>query len=182
MSSWGLVWRQFARWDWPGLHCWPCCSVGNSYEPCGIWNETRWPLRGLLDVGLHWGWEAVGVTVFHAIMTPYFLNRKGCYYPVGSVSTWRTKNSNPNLPVGLQWSHYSWHYTLEGASGHRGPSFPIPPTEQWPLPRSPTAFSNGPGKEWILEFSPSLRCTIPGNLSFLSPHPDPQRSESGQRS
>lgn len=31
--------------------CQLCSSVRHSHEPHGIWNEMRWPLRDLLDVG-----------------------------------------------------------------------------------------------------------------------------------
>lgn len=136
--------------------------------------------------GMRWGghWEAswvlvyaesrgaVGVTIFHIIMLSRFSNRKSCCLPVGFVSIWRAMTSDPNLPVGLQGSHYlpccpRMHLCATGLFLSRATH------------RAATPFSNGSGEERVSVFAPSLWCTLPGNLPFPSPHLHPQQSESG---
>lgn len=112
-----------------GPRCQLCSSIGNSHEPCGIWNEMRWALRGCWMLVYVEARGAEGVTPLHTITTPHFLNRNGCYVPVGFGAIWRAETSNPTVPVVCS-RVIICSVTPEDTSVHWGPPFPMPPTEQ----------------------------------------------------
>ena len=135
-------------------------SLLTSHGPCDIWNEMRWPLTGLLEVGLCSGQGSTGYDCSLHYTDTALLEKERLLLPTRLVIIWSAKTSDSNLPVHLLRNRLLPHCSRmhHGAPG-TCLSSPCHPVSKCP-------FSNVPGKRWILEFAPSPWCAMPSSLPF----------------